>query len=34
MVLSDRKDLASPGELIRDDTGQIIGAQNLIVNSV
>ncbi len=34
MALSNRKDLASPGELIRDDNGQIVGAQNLIVNSV
>ena len=28
----DRKDIASPGELIRDKNGQIVGAQNLIIN--
>jgi hypothetical protein len=28
----DRFDLASPGDLIRDDNGNIIGAKNLIIN--
>jgi hypothetical protein len=28
----DRKDLASPGDLIRDENGIVIGCKNLIVN--
>ena len=28
----DRRDIASPGDLVRDDKGQIIGAKNLAVN--
>lgn len=32
LALPDRADLASPGDLIRDESGQIIGAANLIVN--
>lgn len=31
-ALPDRKDIASPGDLIRDESGKIIGAQNLVVN--
>lgn len=31
-ALPERTDLASPGTLIRDENGQIIGAENLIVN--
>lgn len=28
----DRRDIASPGDLVRDDEGKIIGASNLVVN--
>ena|SRR3990167_7653289 len=28
----DRKDLASPGDLIRDGEGKIIGCSNLVIN--
>jgi len=31
-TLPHRKDIASPGDLVRDETGQIIGAKNLVVN--
>ena len=31
---ADRFDLASPGDLIRDDSGNIIGCKNLIINSL
>ncbi len=30
--LTNRKDIASPGELIRDENGNIMGCRNLIVN--
>jgi hypothetical protein len=30
----DRTDLASPGDLIRDDAGQIIGCKNLVMNAL
>lgn len=29
-----RKDLASPGDLVRDDQGRVIGCNSLIVNQV
>jgi len=32
-ALLDRKDLASPGDLLRDADGRIVGAKNLIVNT-
>lgn len=28
----DRVDLASPGDLVRDDAGNIIGSSNLVIN--
>ena len=31
-AVSDRPDLASPGELVRDAGGKVIGCRNLIVN--
>lgn len=31
-ALPERIDLASPGDLIRDESGQIIGCKNLVVN--
>lgn len=31
-ALPDRKDLASPGDLIRDENGAVIGCGNLIIN--
>ncbi len=31
-ALPNRYDIASPGDLIRDESGQIIGAKNLVVN--
>jgi hypothetical protein len=31
-ALPHRQDIASPGDLIRDTNGQIIGAKNLVVN--
>jgi len=31
-ALPDRYDLASPGDLIRDEVGSIIGCKNLIIN--
>ena len=32
MALPDRWDLASPGDLIRDEKGQITGCENLVIN--
>jgi hypothetical protein len=32
-ALPDRMDLASPGDLIRDADGKIIGAKNLVINT-
>jgi hypothetical protein len=32
MALPDRWDLASPGDLIRDENGQITGCENLVIN--
>jgi hypothetical protein len=32
LALPNRTDLASPGDLIRDEAGNIIGCKNLIVN--
>jgi hypothetical protein len=32
LALPDRTDLASPGDLVRDASGQIVGAKNLAVN--
>lgn len=32
MALPDRIDLASPGDLVRDETGKIVGCKNLVVN--
>jgi hypothetical protein len=32
MALPDRHDLVSPGDLIRDDKGNIIGCKNLLIN--
>jgi hypothetical protein len=32
VALPNRTDLASPGDLIRDESGNIIGCKNLIVN--
>ena len=31
-TLGSRKDLASPGDLVRDDKGNIVGSLNLVVN--
>ena len=31
-ALPDRKDLASPGDLVRDENGAVIGCGNLIIN--
>jgi hypothetical protein len=31
-ALPDRRDLASPGDLERNETGQITGAKNLVIN--
>ncbi len=31
-ALPNRKDLASPGDLIRNDQGVVIGCKNLIIN--
>jgi len=31
-ALPNRNDLASPGDLIRDENGQIIGCLNLVIN--
>lgn len=33
LALPERCDLASPGDLIRDETGQIVGARNLVINA-
>lgn len=32
MALPSRKDLASPGDLVRDESGNVIGCRNLIVS--
>lgn len=32
MARPERRDLASPGDLIRDESGNIIGTKNLVVN--
>jgi hypothetical protein len=32
MACPERSDLASPGDLVRDENGVIIGAKNLVVN--
>ncbi len=32
LALPGRKDLASPGDLVRDKQGKIIGGKNLVVN--
>jgi hypothetical protein len=31
-ALPDRKDLASPGDLVRDSSGNVVGCKGLIVN--
>lgn len=31
-ALPERKDLASPGDLVRDGDGKIVGAKNLVIN--
>lgn len=32
MALPERKDLASPGDLVRDESGKPVGCRNLVVN--
>ena len=32
LALPARKDIASPGDLVRNDKGQVVGAKNLVVN--
>lgn len=31
-ALPERSDIASPGDLVRDESGAIVGAKNLVVN--